>query len=352
MRWLSEHPETLFVGETLTVIVAAILVFSAAVFLVARYVSHKRSGEPPIQLGRMFWVVLVTLTAFVGSDVLLAKVGSRRTLAAGGTTDAVTLIEGDERAASALRKVSVKPYPSTIGFWLMEKFDSEGFQKSDETTLNCSSPLYQQEGETLGVVAAEHHLGNNAAYATSKGVRLWNVPALSAFRDGDVVSAINKTKVQFFADYSAAPRAKPTTFTIDGKTVEVKKGSAGCVGPAGETTAHGVHHRPRVDDSSWGNSASLVAALSIVDAEEKHWPLLSSPVVVSGAITQDGTVVGIGGADLKALSANAEDACLFVVPSENVLEAQKTASVPVVGVKTLDEAIKAIDQVVSTGNCR
>jgi PDZ domain-containing protein len=64
---------------------------------------------------------------------------------------------------------------------------------------------------------------------------------------------------------------------------------------------------------------------------------------VTGEILPDGTVNPIGGAGQKAVAARHRGAQLFIVPTLDVAEAKTRAdSMPVVGVKNLDDALRAL----------
>jgi PDZ domain-containing protein len=64
---------------------------------------------------------------------------------------------------------------------------------------------------------------------------------------------------------------------------------------------------------------------------------------VTGEIDSDGRVLPIGGVGQKAVAARHQRAQLFIVPFSEVAEARsRSGSLPVVGVKTLDDALKAL----------
>jgi membrane-associated protease RseP (regulator of RpoE activity) len=344
-EWVAEHPGAVAGSEFVVVTFAMIATVIAFAILVMR---RGASREHHPHRSRRVLVVFVALLAFTSTEVTLLFFG-RPTLATGGVEDSVSLIEGDVRHGSALRKVSVSPYPGLIGMRLLERIDAKGF-KAAPAIDDCVSPLFQQEGMILAIVAGERSVGNVGARATGSGIRLTGVTPGSEFRDGDIATAANGTPVEFAADYLAI--SEVTSLTVNGKTITVtSENLPRCATPASEANITGTTLRPRRNRRAMGNSVSLVTALSVVDIKQKHWPTLRRPVVVTGAIRQNGSVVAIGGAGLKALSANAVHACAFVVPKENVADAQASASMPIIGVSTLAEAIAEIDALVKSGRC-
>ncbi|MDP9402245.1 MAG: hypothetical protein M3P85_02700 [Actinomycetota bacterium] len=92
-----------------------------------------------------------------------------------------------------------------------------------------------------------------------------------------------------------------------------------------------------------GNSAGLAWALAVVDHLEG---LSAEPerVVVTGALSLDGTVHPVGAVPQKAAAATAARAALLLVPAEQAAEARRHvgAAVQVVGVRTLREAVAVL----------
>ncbi len=92
-----------------------------------------------------------------------------------------------------------------------------------------------------------------------------------------------------------------------------------------------------------GPSAGLEFALSIVDQLTPGELTGGRKVAVTGTIELDGTVGPVGGVPQKTVTVRKSGAKLFLVPKEQVAEAQaKAGNVEVVGVATLDEAIQAL----------
>ena len=93
-----------------------------------------------------------------------------------------------------------------------------------------------------------------------------------------------------------------------------------------------------------GPSAGLEFALSILDQLTPGELTGGGKVAVTGTIELDGTVGPVGGVPQKTVTVRRAGAKLFLVPKEQVAEAQAKATdgVEVVGVGTLDEAIEAL----------
>jgi PDZ domain-containing protein len=66
-------------------------------------------------------------------------------------------------------------------------------------------------------------------------------------------------------------------------------------------------------------------------------------IAVTGEIEPNGQVVDVGGVGQKAVAARHRGAALFIVPADEVKDARARAgSMPVVGVKTLADALTAL----------
>jgi len=93
-----------------------------------------------------------------------------------------------------------------------------------------------------------------------------------------------------------------------------------------------------------GPSAGLALTLGILDRLTPGSITGGRDIAVTGEIGPDGQVVQVGGVAQKAAAARAAGVALILVPAEEAAEARAHAgSVPVVGVATLDEALRALD---------
>ncbi len=92
-----------------------------------------------------------------------------------------------------------------------------------------------------------------------------------------------------------------------------------------------------------GPSAGLAFTLEIYDSLTDRRLTNGKRIAVTGTIDLDGTVGMIGGMKQKAIGARRSGAQLLVVPQGNEAEAKRWAgTIPVVGVKTFAEALRAI----------
>ena len=92
-----------------------------------------------------------------------------------------------------------------------------------------------------------------------------------------------------------------------------------------------------------GPSAGLAFTLEIYDSLTDRRLTDGKRIAVTGTIDLDGTVGMIGGMKQKAIGARRSGAQLLVVPQGNAAEARRWAgTIPVVGVKTFAEALRAI----------
>jgi Lon-like protease len=100
----------------------------------------------------------------------------------------------------------------------------------------------------------------------------------------------------------------------------------------------------RIDTSDIGGpSAGLAMTLSILDELTPGNLTGAKRVAVTGAIGSDGRVLEVGGVGQKAVAARHRGAQLFLVPMGEVAEARSRAgSMPVVGVRTLADALRAL----------
>jgi PDZ domain-containing protein len=100
----------------------------------------------------------------------------------------------------------------------------------------------------------------------------------------------------------------------------------------------------RIDTSDIGGpSAGLAMTLSILDELTPGNLTGGKLVAVTGEIATNGSVLEVGGVGQKAVAARHRGAQLFIVPMAEVAEARTRAgSMRVVGVRTLEDALKAL----------
>lgn len=92
-----------------------------------------------------------------------------------------------------------------------------------------------------------------------------------------------------------------------------------------------------------GPSAGLAMTLSILDELTPGNLTGGKMIAVTGEIETNGQVADVGGVGQKAVAARHRGAALFIVPADEVKDARSRAgSMPVVGVKTLNDALAAL----------
>jgi PDZ domain-containing protein len=183
-----------------------------------------------------------------------------------------------------------------------------------------------------------------------------SMPAADVVREGDVIVAVDGQPV---ADASAlvdVVRQLDPGDTValrvlrDRESVDLTVGTT--VGDDGRAVM-GVLIVPRFDfpvdvtiDTGriGGPSAGLAMALSVIDALTPGDLAGEKRVAVTGTIEPDGTVGAIGGLGQKSLTARSVGADLFLVPADELDDARDRAGdLEVVGVRTLDDALRALE---------
>ncbi|MGI9023608.1 MAG: S16 family serine protease, partial [Acidimicrobiales bacterium] len=101
---------------------------------------------------------------------------------------------------------------------------------------------------------------------------------------------------------------------------------------------------PRVELGGFeGGSAGLASALGLVDALGAGPLVAGRRIAVTGTIAPDGRVGPVAGLRFKAAAARQAHASLLVVPASQADVVRRYAgAVPVVGVDSLDTAVRAV----------
>lgn len=186
-------------------------------------------------------------------------------------------------------------------------------------------------------------------------------PADGVLHEGDVIVAVGESQIRTSEDAVAALRA-----TNAGEEVGVTRVRAGTTdriilrtraAPDDGRPLIGVRletenlrpefpFRIAIDtDEIGGPSAGLAFTLGLLDVLTPGELTGGRRVAVTGTILPDGTAGPVGGVRQKAAAARAEHAELFIVPADALVEAEKHAGdMQVVGVKTLDDALAALER--------
>lgn len=224
------------------------------------------------------------------------------------------------------------------------------------------------ESQLAAKQAALTRLGYDVT-VTGKGARVEQVvpdsPAAEAgLRRGDVIVAIDGAPVAVRDQVGQIVQAAPvgTTFAVtvrrDGEERPVDVTSA--TAPSGD-----IKGRPflgigastfdlkfdfpvdiAIDpDEITGPSGGLAFALTIMDDLTRGDLTGGAKVAVTGEIDGAGNVGQVGGVPQKAVAARNAGARLMIVPKREVRSARRTAGdMKVVGVRTLDDALRALSR--------
>ena len=182
---------------------------------------------------------------------------------------------------------------------------------------------------------------------------------------GDVITAVDGTKVTTPSTLTTAIQAKPagTTLTV-GYTRAGKPGSARITTkPASATdktprlgieikTVQPSPYDISIDlDKIGGPSAGLMFTLGILDKLEPDDLTDGKIIAGTGTIDDDGNVGPIGGIPQKLVGAKAAGAQIFLVPKDNCAEALQNAvpGLPMAEVANVDDALTALKVFTSGG---
>ncbi len=218
------------------------------------------------------------------------------------------------------------------------------------------------ESRDIAAAAAARAAGLEVTIKGS-GARIMQIvpksPASKVLRRRDVVVAVDGKPVRTSQDLSTAIRAKPSGSTLrltverGGKksdvSVTTKEGLI-----EGKAPAIGVLLDTRNFDMKLpftikfkkrdigGPSAGSTYAMAIYDMLSTKDIANGRKIAGTGTITIDGQIGEIGGIEEKAIAAKGAGATLFVVPKSEAKDAGGT-HLKVIGVTTLDEAVKALE---------
>lgn len=235
-----------------------------------------------------------------------------------------------------------------------------------------------QGSQVLATKVALEHLGHEVR-ATGQGVAVNTVmegfPAQAQLDPGDVIVAVDGEPVGIDEDLRAGLADKQPGDTV---VLEVQRGAAlvhpdGAPEPVVETVEVEMAADPDPDpdqppraligittftfgldyelpfpveidtEDVGGPSAGLALTLGILDHLTPGSLTGGADVAVTGEIRTDGTVGEVGGVTQKAAAARAAGVELILVPASEEDQARAGAGgVPVVGVATLDDALRAL----------
>ena len=260
---------------------------------------------------------------------------------------------------------------------------------SDTDNQQFNADLMQQSQNDAKYVALTH-LGYDVQVSPARLTVIeacQGVPAYGKLRVGDRIVAVDGKDVTQLSEVGAAVQSHAVgsgvAFTVerDGKRVDetVTAGKASkdrttCI-PAGATDRTNADGKPsgsaagtkdipcvgivtqsfvdytfpvQIDINTQrvgGPSAGLAFTLAIIDDLTPGSLTGGKRVAVTGTISPDGKVGPVGGVQQKAITAKTNDVQLMLVPKSEVKDARAGAGgVRVVGVDTIDDALRALEQ--------
>lgn len=235
-----------------------------------------------------------------------------------------------------------------------KKVERESVVQMDESQLLAKKVALEELGYTVTV--------------TGSGARVIDVaadsPAEGTLEPDDVITAIDGVPVRLRDQVGEIVRAQPagTTFAFtvvrDGQTVTESITTE--VAPNGElrgkpyvgitATTEDLEVEFPVDveidpGQVTGPSAGLAFTLAIIDELSPGDLTGGKKVAVTGTIDADGDVGEVGGVRQKAAAADAAGAAIMIVPRSEVKLAKPAADgMKVVGVDTLDDALRVLER--------
>jgi PDZ domain-containing protein len=260
-------------------------------------------------------------------------------------------------------------YRTLVG-WLSSDQDVQPERKElgclsrDEN--NRQNVMLMDDSQQIAKTVALSRLGLRVT-ARSAGVIVFDVasdsPACGRLLVGDRILAVDGKPVAKASDVGPLVRGRPpgqrVTFTVQrgtersDVTVATKKTESGpfkglpIVGitPSDDvkfTFPSGLDIRIDAGPVT-GPSAGLAFTLTLLDKLTPGDLTAGRNVAVTGAMGLDGNVGDVGGVSQKAVTARHAGAKLFIVPADEEREARQHAgSMRVVGVRTLEDALRAL----------
>ena len=345
------------------------------------------------------------LTALLGSTWLLVSTLSLSTVALvatalfliptpyqvllpGPVTDVQRLIEPNPHPGKgALYLTTIYSDPASVGEWLYAKVNPEAgiVPREEARPRNVDDKQYQKllvsmmdESKVAAKVVALREAGYDVT-VTGQGAQVRELAdtskAKGLLQAGDVIVAADGEPVATSTDLIALLQSRRPGDTV---RLEVRRegsveGAQGAQGegqgaqmltvevPLGESPdepgrarvgivvlTHLYEYRlPREVDLKTkdvgGPSGGLMFALGVYNAVTEVDVTGGRKVAGTGSITPDGKVGAVGGVRYKVRAAEKAGASLFLVPQDNLAEAQQAArTIRVVPVQTFGEALTAL----------
>jgi Lon-like protease len=326
---------------------------------------------PPVRVAKWPWILGVLAAILVVASVVASFVQlPYYTIAPGDALDVNRLvtIHGARQypPKGALMLLFVRERTRVNAWrWLQASLDSEidlvkqhqFAGDTDPAELDAQAVYDMANSQNAAKYVALRQLGYKIGVEQRVSVLavIRDRPAAGVLQRGDIILSIDGKPVTTPDQVSNAMKKRRA-----GQRVSIAYQRAGRRHVASIRAAADAHGHPvigvflaqplkfpidvRIDTSDIGGpSAGLAMTLSILDELTPGDLTGDKRVAVTGAIGSDGTVSEVGGVGQKAVAARHRGAQLFLVPKSEVAEARTRAgSMPVIGVRTLADALKAL----------
>jgi PDZ domain-containing protein len=327
--------------------------------------------QPPVRRRIWPWVLGVFCSILIVASLFASFVQlPYYTIAPGGALDVNQLVtvRGARHypAKGAVMLLFVRERARVNGWrWLQASLDSDIdlFKQRDFTggadpaELDAGAVADMASSQSSAKYVALRRLG----YQVSVQQKLTVIavisgrPAAKVLQPGDTLVSVDGKPVKDFDALTKVIKSHKPGDRVAIRYIRSGRQSSGSLRLAGDKSGHAVIgvfvQQPfkfpidvRIDTSDIGGpSAGLAMTLSILDELTPGNLTGGKRVAVTGEIDSAGRVLPIGGVGQKAVAARHQRAQLFIVPFSEVAEARsRSGSLPVVGVKTLDDALKAL----------
>jgi PDZ domain-containing protein len=239
-------------------------------------------------------------------------------------------------------------------------FPPDAFDGEDPGgTFQRQGAAQMAESEQSAVAAALSYVGEPVTYEVVIDEVQPGAPSEGVLVPGDVLIEIDGTPVP---DYRSVQQVMSDVSPGDDVTIEVRRDDE-VVTETVTTEANpddaeraylgvilGVGFTSPVEvdlnlDNVGGPSAGLIFSLAIVDSLTPEQLAAGRSIAGTGTISQNGRVGPIGGIVQKMYGASENGAEVFIAPRSNCAEVvgNEPAGLDVIAVRTLDEAVKALE---------
>jgi PDZ domain-containing protein len=293
-----------------------------------------------------------TLGSYEGSQ-LITITGNRKTYPVKGKLLLTTVSEQPHLSLISAVRLWLSPHNAVVP---EELVNPSGSSEEEQQRQGQQDMQVSQDSATT---AALHFLKipEQAVVLTVDKAQ----PAFGKLEKGDVLLAVNGTRINDSVDLRAAVRkVKPggqvaISFSRGGKNLLTTLKTASAQDESGATVSIiGItleDKRPFTVKIGLkgvgGPSAGLMFALGIVDRLDSEPLTAGATIAGTGAITAEGTVQPIGGIQQKLVGARRAGATIFLVPTDNCAEASKAipAGLKLLKVGTLSDAVTDLESI-------